>query len=84
MLVHGDLFHERHVLGGHEALDIDQDEHALVHGAQARDVRVELDEKSGAGRPCSAVKAITSETLSTTMPTTRPAMFRMMTTVNWS
>ena len=42
-----------------------------------------LDEKSGAGRICSGLSSITSDTLSTTMPTMRPATFRMMTTVNW-
>jgi hypothetical protein len=42
------------------------------------------DEKSGAGRICSAVRPTTSDTPSTTTPTTRPATLRMITTVNWS
>lgn len=53
----------------------------------ARPVRCSVDTdtpNSGAGLMASPVSVSTSDTPSTTMPTTRPAMFRMMTTVWWS
>src|SRR5487761_1935614 len=40
------------------------------------------EEKSGAGRICSGPSEITSETPSTTIPTTRPATLRTITTVS--
>ena len=51
--------------------------------AQA-DAHASLLDALGAGLICSGVSVITSDTLSTTIPTTRPPMFSTITTVNWS
>ena len=80
------LVHEGHVGAGHQALDVDQDQHPLVDGAEAGDVLgVERGRELRRRLDLLAGQSVsTSDTLSTTTPTTRLPMLRMMTTVNWS
>jgi hypothetical protein len=71
-----------HVGAGHQALDIGHDHHPPDR-RQAEDVAgIETAREIGRRTNLRPVNEITSETLSTTVPITRPATFRMMTTVN--
>src|ERR1700733_10928867 len=84
-------FDQRHFAAGHQLLDVHQDQHAAVDRAQsrqalgrprrARDALVSVAPNSGAGMIWSGASVSTSDTPSTTIPTTRCATFRMMTTV---
>ena len=77
---------QRHVGAGHEFFDVQQDQHLLIDRREPRDV---LGVEGGGGEFRSGPDGVnrrvrTSDTASTTTPTTRPATFRMITTVNSS
>jgi len=67
---------EADVIACHQFIDINQDKHALVQDPQTDQI-VGLNRiaELGAGRICSIVSVVTSNTLSTTMPITLPLMF---------
>lgn len=68
-----------------QGFDIQQDQHAIVLGADTGDeTGVDRRTEFGVGRIWSSLSGITSDTLSTTMPTTRSSTLSTIITVKAS